>query len=238
VTKLLFFSSALAGVIFPALSSALAQDKVRARVIFVRAVKYTFLAMFPVVLLAVAFAREGLTLWVGAGFSEHSTVILQWLAIGVFFSSLAQMPFALVQAMGRPDFTARLHLLEVPAYATLLWFLVKGKGIEGAAIAWTVRMAVDAAILFGFSHRWLEIGMGNLRRFLAPLASAICLFILGALPMDGLTKKFFLATTWCGFAAIAWFALLDPAERMYARTLYPRNLYPRLKYARMKVGAS
>jgi O-antigen/teichoic acid export membrane protein len=233
VTKLLFFSSALAGVVFPALSSAIAQDKARARVIFVRAVKYTFLAMFPVVLLTVAFAREGLTLWVGGGFSEHSAVILRWLAAGVFFSSLAQMPFSLIQAMGRPDFTARLHLLEVPAYATLLCFLVKGKGIEGAAIAWTVRMAVDAVILFGFSWRWLETGRREVRRLITPLASAIALFVLSAFPMDGLTKKIYVASTLCAFAGIAWFALLDPAERKYARTLYPRT-----GYLRMKVRAS
>jgi O-antigen/teichoic acid export membrane protein len=238
VTKLLFFSSALAGVAFPALSSAIAQDKARARVIFIRAVKYTFLAMFPVVLLTVAFAGEGLTLWVGAAFSEHSTVILKWLAFGVFFSSLAQMPFALVQAMGRPDVTAKLHLLEVPAYAALLWFLLNGKGIEGAAIAWTARMAVDAAILFGFCWRWLEMGARNFCKCVTPMVAAIGLFIVGALPMDGLTKKFIAAATLCAFAGVAWFALLDPAERMYARTLCPRTLYPRMKYPRLKVGAS
>lgn len=233
VTKLLFFSSALAGVVFPALSSAIAQDKARARVIFIRAVKYTFLAMFPVVLLIVSFAREGLTLWVGAAFSEHSAVILRWLAVGVFFSSLAQIPFSLIQAMGRPDFTAKLHLIEVPAYATLLWFLVKGKGIEGAAIAWTARMAVDAAILFAFSWRWLEADMHEVRRLIMSLASAIGLFILDAFPVDGLTKKIYVASILCAFASIGWFALLNPTERMYARNLYPRTLY-----LRMKVGAS
>jgi O-antigen/teichoic acid export membrane protein len=233
VTKLLFFSSALAGVVFPALSSAIAQDKARARMIFLRAVKYTFLAMFPVVLLTVAFAREGLTLWVGAAFSEHSAVILRWLAVGVFFSSLAQIPFSLIQAMGRPDFTARLHLLEVPVYAALLWFLVKGRGIEGAAIAWTARTAVDAAILFGLSWSWLETGKREVRRFIAPVVAAIALFVLGAFPMDGLSKKIYVASTLCAFAYTAWFGLLDPGERTYARALYPRVLY-----LRMKVGAS
>ena len=65
------------------------------------------------------------------------------------------------------------------------------------------------------------------------LALAIGLFVVGAFPMDGLTKNVYVASTLCAFVFIAWFALLDPAERMYARTLYPRTLY-----LRMKVGAS
>src|SRR4029077_10279948 len=97
--------------------------------LFVRAVKLIFLTLFPLTLLIVMFAREGLTLWLGADFASHSTQILQWLAAGVFLNSLALVPFTLVQGVGRPDVTAKLHLLELPIYMVVLWWLVRRWGI-------------------------------------------------------------------------------------------------------------
>jgi hypothetical protein len=81
--------------------------------------------------------------------------VLQWLAAGVFLNSLAQVPLALVQGVGRPDLTAKLHLLELPLYVLGLWWLISTFGIVGAAIAWTLRVGLDAAVLFGMAQRFL-----------------------------------------------------------------------------------
>ncbi len=82
-----------------------------------------FLVLFPVVLLTIVLAHAGLRLWLGADFAQHSFRVLQWLAVGVFINSLAQIPFALVQGAGRPDLTAKLHLIELPLYLLALWWL-------------------------------------------------------------------------------------------------------------------
>jgi O-antigen/teichoic acid export membrane protein len=148
VTKFLIITGALVSVMFPAFSTSFEQERNRTEVLYRRCVKYLFLMLFPMLLLAAGFAQKGLTLWLGADFAQHSFRVLQWLAAGVFFNSLALMPFALVQAVGRPDLTAKLHLIELPAYLLALWWLISLHGVEGAAIAWTARVGMDALILF------------------------------------------------------------------------------------------
>ena len=46
---------------------------------------------------------------------------------------------------------AVLHLAELVPYALLLWLLLSTWGILGAAVAWTVRVAVDAMLLLVLS---------------------------------------------------------------------------------------
>jgi O-antigen/teichoic acid export membrane protein len=218
ITRLLIVPLAIVGVLFPAFSSGFVQDKARTKLLFVRGVKYTSLAIFPFLLVVIVFAREGMTLWVGAEFAKHGTTVLQWLAMGVFFNGIGQIPFALVQGSGRPDITGKLHLIELPVYTAVLWLLVHSRGIEGAAIAWTTRVVADAIILFGVSYRILRTEPQNLRRFAAPIACALLLLTLGSIPMSIYLKFSFTALTLFAFGFISWFALLDPAERLYART--------------------
>ncbi len=106
--------------------------------------KYLVLALFPLVLLIVVFARDGLKVWLGAAFAQNSFHVLQWLAAGVFLNSLSNVPFAMLQGLGRPDVTAKLHMIELPFLSVALWGLTKTYGIEGTAIAWTARVTVDA----------------------------------------------------------------------------------------------
>src|SRR5437879_5769864 len=143
------------GVMFPAFSTGFAQDRERTALLFGRSVKSLFLVLFPIMLCTVALAQDSLKLWLGAEFAQHSFRVLQYLAVGVFINSLAYVPFAFLQGAGRPDLTATLHLIELPLYLGLLWWLISTRGIEGAAIAWSVRVAVDALFLFGLSRRFL-----------------------------------------------------------------------------------
>jgi O-antigen/teichoic acid export membrane protein len=83
---------------------------------------------------------------------------LQWLSVGVLFNSLAQIPFVLLQGAGRPDITAKIHLLELPFYLLALWLLISEMGINGAAMAWCARAMMDAGLLFGMAYRYVWRG--------------------------------------------------------------------------------
>ena len=155
VTRLLLIPGAVVGVMFPAFSASFAQDRSRTAFLYGRSVKYVVLALFPIVLLILVFAENGLKLWLGPDFAQHSTRVLQWLTVGVFVNGLALIPFSLLQGVGRPDLTAKLHLAELPAYLLILWWLIHVDGIEGAAMAWTARVFVDAVVLFGMARRFL-----------------------------------------------------------------------------------
>ena len=155
VTKLLLIPGAVVTVLFPAFSASFVKDQGRAELLYRRSLKYVFLALFPIVLVTVALAQHGLTLWLGRDFAQHSTRVVQWLALGVLANSLALVPFSFVQGVGRPDLTAKLHLLELPIYLSLLYALIQVYGIEGAAIAWSTRTAFDALALFLMARRFL-----------------------------------------------------------------------------------
>jgi O-antigen/teichoic acid export membrane protein len=213
ITKLWVVPSALMAVIFPAFSSSFVQNSDRTGLLFWRALKFVFIVLFPVTLLAVAFAGYGLTLWLGPDFAEHSAPILRWLAIGVFINSLAQVPCVLVQGTGRPDLAAKLHFLELPAYLFLLWWLIRARGVEGAAIAWTLRIVVDAAVMFLFALRILPESRSLLRRALVPVGFAFLIFGLATIPGGLASKGIFSLLTLVIYGPTIWYVALSSEER-------------------------
>jgi O-antigen/teichoic acid export membrane protein len=154
---------------------------------------------------------------VGAEFATHSTAVLRWLAYGVLLNSLAQIPFAYLQAAGRADLTARLHLIEAPLYVLGLWWAIRIGGVEGAAIAWTLRVAVDALVLFALTRRvsGVVIDRGSAWGMVLLLGS-LALATLDLTP--GLGLRVALAAATLGiFGVTMWRWLLDPAGREWIR---------------------
>jgi O-antigen/teichoic acid export membrane protein len=219
VTKFWIIPGALLGVMFPAFSTSFVQDRNRTALLYGRTVKYLLLALFPLVLLVVAFAEDGLKLWLGAEFAQHSTLVLQWLAVGLFINCLAFGPFAVVQGAGRPDLTAMLHILELPVYLVALFWLIKVHGIEGAAMAWTGRATLDAIVLFGLADRFLPSRPALKWQSILLLLGALGMFALAAVPRGLEMKGLFLVFIFVGFVLAAWFLVLSPEERKLAQQI-------------------
>jgi len=212
VTKLLVLPAALVGVLFPAFASAMTQDKSRARKFFQRGTSYIFLAVFPLTLVIVTFAPEGLELWLGSEFSRESATVLRWLSVGVLVNSLAHIPFALVQGAGRPDLTAKLHVAELVFYVGILWWLLIRFGINGVAMAWLLRVLVDTVILFWMAHSLVPCGK-FLSRMFALVGVALIVLALGATLHGAILKGAYLLGVLAIFAASAWFFILNSEER-------------------------
>jgi O-antigen/teichoic acid export membrane protein len=216
VTKFWIIPGALVGVMFPAFSTSSIQDRNRMAHFFGRSVKYVLLVLFPMVLLVVVLAQDGLKVWLGAEFARNSTHVLQWLAVGVFINSVAQVPFALVQGVGKPDLTAKLHLIELPVYLAALWWLTKTHGIEGAAIAWTARATFDAIVLLALAKRLLPVRVPLSSKTVLLAVSAFVTLGLAAVLQGLVLKGFFLLATILTFSLVAWFVLLSREERNLA----------------------
>lgn len=152
VTKLLIIPGALIRVLFPAFSNSFVKNPNRAKKLFNKSIKYILFAMTPIILIIIYFAHDGLNLWLGIEFAANSTQVLQILSVGVLFNSIAQVPFSFIQGIGKPQITAKLHLIELPFYLFCLWYLCNTFGIVGAAYAWVLRVAVDALMLLYFAH--------------------------------------------------------------------------------------
>lgn len=213
VTKFLFLPAALVGVLFPAFSTSFVHDRGKASKLLERGTKLVFVVLFPLVLVTVVLAREGLTLWLGQEFAGHGLRVLQWLSAGVLMNGLALIPFAQVQAAGRPDLTAKLHLIELPVYLLLLWFLVTDFGIVGAAIAWTVRVTLDCALLFVVAGKLLPESVSGIRKISISCVVALSVLALSAVPSSLSIKLILLLAAGILFGAATWFFVLTPAEK-------------------------
>jgi O-antigen/teichoic acid export membrane protein len=95
----------------------------------------------------VLFATPVLTLWVGPDMASQASGALRWFAVGMAVNGLAHVPFAWLQGQGRADLTAKFHLVEAPLHLILLVWMVGKYSVEGAAIAWAIRSAVDLLLL-------------------------------------------------------------------------------------------
>jgi O-antigen/teichoic acid export membrane protein len=214
--KMFIVPNAVATVMFPALSTSGARDSHRTALLFSRGVRGLFLILFPLTLIVVTLAHEGLEIWLGKAFAQKSAPILQLLAIGVFLNSLARMPFDLIQSLGRPDLTARLHLLELILYVPALWWMIGAYGILGAAIAWVGRIFLDTLLLFWMALRMLDAPVENLQRMAFLTGAALVILTLGMIPMGMIVHMMFILMMMAAFIWAAWFIIPGIGERVAA----------------------
>lgn len=143
IARIGIFPSAIARTIFPMLSSN-QMDSFK-----IKKISYVLIiiSVVPFALFFAGFAEEVLSLWLGDSFALKSSSVFQILILGLVFNSVAQVPFASIQASGNSKATALLHLIECLPYVVLLWWLITHYGIIGAAWAWTIRMLIDMILL-------------------------------------------------------------------------------------------
>ena len=214
VTRLSMLPGAVSVALLPMFSAIAAESRDEVERFFGSGLRYVVLLLFPAALLIALFAHEGLALWVGEEFADKSAGVARMLAAGVFVNGLAFVPFTLLYAVGRADVVARLHLAELPVYALLLWQFVLRFGAEGAAAAWTLRVIVDAALLFVLArqlHPALDLRL--FRVTVAAFAGLAALAIAAALPSTAARAAYAVAML-AAFTTFAWWRLLAPAERL------------------------
>lgn len=156
VTRLLFIPVGVVATLFPAFSM-LEGGKQRERIEILMSIslKYILITVGPLIIFISVNANSLLSLWLGSEFAKESTLTLQILSIGILINSFAHVPFSLIQALNRPDLTAKFHLFELSVHIFVVWSLVTLFGITGAALAWTIRVTIDAVLLFGTANRFL-----------------------------------------------------------------------------------
>jgi O-antigen/teichoic acid export membrane protein len=135
----------LSRTLFPRFSM-LEQDE--GRQMAVEALLALAASLTPVIVFALGILRPFLRLWLGPSLAEISAPIGSVLLLGMWANGLAFIPFALLRGQGRPDLTAKFHLLELLPYILALWFGIKLAGLQGAAWAWTARVVADLLLLF------------------------------------------------------------------------------------------
>ena len=162
VTRASVIPGALATSLFPKLSRGQHEESAElasSAVIALAAV------MTPIIILGMAALPIFMRFWVGAGFAQHAASVGIVLLIGVWINSLAFIPYGHLQAIERPDVVAKFHAIELIPFLGLLWVGLHFFGLLGAAWAWTLRVAVDGALLFAYAGQipgWRRMLPGGL----------------------------------------------------------------------------
>ncbi len=107
----------------------------------------------PAAMFTCAVARPFFTVWAGGEFGRESTLPLYLLMGGIVAEIMTYVPYALLVALGRTDFIARLNLSLVIPYVILSAVLIHQFGAVGAAIAWSLRTLTGAVALAYFARR-------------------------------------------------------------------------------------
>lgn len=153
ILRLLIIPAALTGALFPRFAYLFRRDQGAVRALY-RKSHYSILLVMAAICLTIAVGSYwGLSLWVGHAFAEKSWMIASVLAVGLLFNSLAQVPYATIQAAGDVRTTSLVHLGEFVAYVPLLLLTVRWFGLFGAAIAWVLRVTADYVLLTIFARR-------------------------------------------------------------------------------------
>ncbi len=213
IHRLMVVPGAIVGVMFPALGALIGPNPLKATTMFFGGVRYTFISIFPLILIIFIFAEEGLRLWLGDEFALQGASVLQWLAIGALINCFSYFPFAVLHAAGRPDLTARLHLIETPIYMIIAWILIVRYGIEGAALAWLIRATFDTVILFYMAGLILKITYPKSQILLITSTIGVLLYVSMLLPEDPFFKLGFLAIVLVLLFIFSWRVILNSDER-------------------------
>jgi O-antigen/teichoic acid export membrane protein len=211
------------GVLYPALTQSLSEDRERTIVLFDRAVKSLLIILFPAVVLAVAFAPELLRFWLGTQFAEHATATMRWLAVAALLAGVAELPHTLLAAAHRPDISAMLCLLLIAPYFFCLRWCIVQYGVEGAAIALALRFAADAVFSMAIAAVLMPRTVGSFVRLAFVLLPGMLTLPVCASATDFWPKTAVSILAISAFLLAAWSWLCTPEDRKelrhYIRTI-------------------
>jgi O-antigen/teichoic acid export membrane protein len=229
VIRMRLFPNAIMEALFPEFSAAsVIKNDGRVESLFARSMKYISLLMGIVVILLIYFASDILRIWLGTEFAATSVNVLKILSIGVFFNALATVPFILLLGVGRPDIPAKFHIIELTFYIIALIFLVKHFGINGAALAWSLRVFLDAILLYGASMKRFPLIYSKFKenrnifvfKFLGVMG--ISLIFIEMLVKQSLLRLVFFILISLLAALIFGEYLVDKSERAYLKSIFQK----------------
>jgi O-antigen/teichoic acid export membrane protein len=163
-----------------------------------------------VVVFVTAAMYPALALWISEDFAQRAVGPGILLAIAIWMNSLAMVPSAFLQGIGRPDVTAKIHLMQLVPHVIVLWLSVKAFGATGAAMAMVLVTLFDTVLLMCFARM-------NLSR-MPSFWGSICWIAMAALVgvnFSALSNFAFPAIAILGIATLAW-ALKQSPELLAA----------------------
>jgi O-antigen/teichoic acid export membrane protein len=150
-----------------------------------------FAWLAPLVMIGVVLP-DALYLWLGDAYAQQMLDTSRLILAGVLVNGFALVPFTLLQAIGRSDITAKLHVVELPLFVAGIAALVAAFGVVGAALAWVLRVAFDAICLLLVARKLFPALSRQLIHLGLSAMAGICV-VLGAALLHSAAARFVLA---------------------------------------------
>lgn len=207
VMRLWILPVAVAQALLPALASSFRAMPAETAALLRRGVLLIAGLVLPGCVALIVLAHPLLRLWLGPAFADGGAAVLRILAVGILFSCAGFAPGALLDAIGRPDVTARFALALAVVSLPAAVLLLLAAGIEGAAVAWSLRCVVECGGRMLLAARLYPAASPALRR-LAPVLAAGGAALAGVAAMPSVPSAAAAgAVALAGVAALGWRAL-------------------------------
>lgn len=153
LVRLLILPGALGASLLPYLARGRLIDPVQFDQMFKKSIRIIGVAMFALCVVSSLLAFPVMQVFISDEFASRSWYLAIILAVGVLINGVAYLPYTALHALGRARSTGILHLTEFLIYMPTLFAFIKMFGLTGAALAWVLRVSVDAGAMFFFYSR-------------------------------------------------------------------------------------
>ncbi|MGI9127218.1 MAG: flippase [Roseomonas sp.] len=218
IMRLWILPVAVAQTLLPAIASSYRDLPQDTALLLKRGALIVMALCLPASLILIPGAELFLRLWLGEAFATGGGQVLRILAFGIFFSCLAFIPGVLLEAIGRPDVTAKLSLALAAIFLPLSAALLPWLGIEGAALAWAARCVVDCLGRCWAAARLYPAVRGTIRDLLWPIIPA-ALGLAALVPIGGWLWPVLLAALVFGLVFAAGWSIAAPQDKVSALAL-------------------
>lgn len=209
--------NSLAVTLFPAFTSLNAGEQHEQLVAhYRRGVQALALFLGLVAVCVVLLGPDLLSWWLGESLGRPAGPALQVLAIGLVCNGVAFVPMAYLHAINRPEVPAKLHLTEVFVFAALAYALMPRYAVTGAAMVWTARAGLDAALLLRAAHR--HGGRGSVGTLLTT-GVILAIAMVASHVISAVPGRASLAVLICGLLLVASWLLLKDGDRRLLLTV-------------------
>ena len=145
---------ALGGSLIPAFSRLkVSTDEAPLRQLYATALRGSLFWVVPAAFVICVAARPFITVWAGSEYGRESTLPSYILVVGMVFSVMAYVPSSYLLALRKAHLIAACSLVELVPYVLCAVVLIRRFGAAGAAVAWSIRVIIDAVLLFGLAKR-------------------------------------------------------------------------------------
>lgn len=146
--RTLIVPTAVADALFPRVASGSAEG---ARKLALDTMSVLSAIITPAMVCLILILQMFISIWISPDFAAHSAGPGRILMAGFCLNAFAFSFFVCLQAGGRPRLVALAHLVEVGPFLALLYFGLKFWGLTGAAVAFSLRVALDSFLLAHFA---------------------------------------------------------------------------------------